>query len=63
MSRKSKSRNTHTRKSRSRSRSKSGGFWKVVENAIVPFALLAAQQTYRRKPRSSKGGRTRKHKK
>lgn len=56
MSRRTKS--VKTRSRRSRSRTRSGGFWKVIQNAVVPFTLLAAQQTFRRK--KTHGGRTRK---
>lgn len=42
------------------SRSKKGGFWgEVLKQAVVPFALLGMQQTFRRKGRKSR--RTRKH--
>ncbi len=56
MSRKTKS--VKTRSRRNRSRTRSGGFWKVIQNAVVPFTLLAAQQSFRRK--KSHDGRTRK---
>lgn len=56
MSRKTNSVKTRSRKTRSRS--KSGGFWQVIQNAVVPFTLLAAQQTFRRK--KTNGGRTKK---
>lgn len=47
---------------RSRSRGKRGGLWgHVVNQAIVPFSILAAQQTY--KPRSKQGGRRTRRKK
>ena len=41
-------------------RSRRGGFWgEVINQAVVPFALLGMQQTYRRKKGGRKG--TRKH--
>jgi len=40
-------------------RSRRGGLWgEVVNQAVVPFALLGMQQTYRKKRH---GGKTRKH--
>lgn len=56
MPRKTKSSKQRTRGGRSRTRS--GGFWDVIRNAVVPFTILAAQQTFSRK--KSHGGRTRK---
>ena len=50
-----------------RSRGRRGGFWgQVINQAIVPFGLLAAQQTYRkrrggRKSRKAKAGKSRRH--
>jgi hypothetical protein len=45
------------------SRKRSGGLWgSVINQAIVPFSLLAMQQTYRRKRQGGKK-RTRKHRK
>jgi len=41
-------------------RSKRGGFWgSVIDQAIVPFAILGMQQSYRRKRHG--GNKTRKH--
>lgn len=49
------------RQSRSRSRSQKGGFWGVINKALVPLGLLTMQQTYRRKKGGSKtrGNKTR----
>ena len=48
------------RKRKSGRKSKRGGFLaEVVNQAVVPFALLGLQQTYRRK--GSSAGRTRRH--
>jgi hypothetical protein len=45
-----------TRSRRSRRRSRKGGLWgEVVNQAVVPFGLLAMQQTYRK----HKGGKKR----
>jgi hypothetical protein len=47
---------TGGRKSR---RKRNGGFFgEIINQAIVPFALLGMQQTYRKK---RNGGRTRRH--
>jgi hypothetical protein len=52
-------RRTTRRMSRSRSRSRRGGsFAQVINNAVVPFSLLALQQTFRRKGKKSSKRRT-----
>ena len=51
--------NTQLIQSAGRGRSKRGGLWgEVINQAIVPFTILAAQQTYRKK---QGGRRTRRH--
>jgi hypothetical protein len=45
-----------------RGKSKRGGLWgEVINQAIVPFTILAAQQTYRKKQGGRRTRRTRRH--
>lgn len=57
--RQSRGRSQSRSQSRSRSRSQKGGLWGVINKALVPFGLLAMQQTYRRKKGGSKTCRRR----
>ena len=48
-------RNRSMSKSKSKKRKQKGGFWGgLISTAITPFALLAMQQTFRRKKGGSK---------
>jgi len=57
--RKSRSQSKSRSRRRRRSRSQKGGLWGVINKALVPFGLLAMQQTYRRKKGGSKTRRRR----
>jgi hypothetical protein len=57
--RRSARRMSKSRMSRSRSRSRRGGnFGQVISQAVVPFSLLALQQTFRRKGKKSQKKQT-----
>ena len=44
-----------------RSSVKRGGFWGVINQAVVPFAILGMQQSYRKRSNHRGGTRKRKH--
>jgi hypothetical protein len=43
------------------SRVKKGGFWGVLNQAVVPFSILAMQQTYRKRKQNGGTKKRRKH--
>lgn len=46
---------------RKNSRVKKGGFWGVLNQAIVPFSILAMQQTYKKRKQNGGTKKRRKH--